>query len=128
MKKSLNLLYAAIAAIVLLACLAGCKDEDPPKTLNERLQGAWERQYLQFTQTYSFDGHGQCLEYAIIPGQPVQIYAMAYKCHGDTLSLINLASSSDFRDECRAIVSFSEDGDTARLAWLDGIDYVLVRL
>lgn len=127
--KSPAFALAVAAALVLWALfsMTSCRDIDPPKTLEEKLHGAWERNHMGFVQTWSFDD-GQCLAYSIIPAQPVQLYVVSYACEGDTLTLINLAASSDFRDDRRAIVTFSEDGDTARLAWLGGVDYVLIRL
>lgn len=111
----------------LFLCLASCKDmEDPPKTLEERLQGAWQRRWIVFENTYYFD-RGLCVEHSIIPGQPVQEYFKHYTCQGDTLRMVDLASASEFRDTSRAIVEFPTD-TTCVLGFVGGFKYFLKRI
>lgn len=100
--------------------------EDPAPTLEERLQGSWSRKWIVFENTYSFD-NGQCLTYAIIPGQPVQFYAYAYTFQGDTLSMVDLASPSNQRDVRRAVVEFPTDS-TCILGFVGGVKYFLKRI
>lgn len=109
-------------ALVGFGCLGGCSEKDPPPTLEERLQGAWVRRWLSLTNTYNFHD-GACDTYAIIPAQPVQYYAYAYTCEGDTLIMLDLASLS----QTKAVVSFPTDS-TAVLGFIGGLDYFLTRI
>lgn len=118
----------AIALFCVVVVFGGCAEKDPLPTPEEMIVGAWERKWLTFTNTYSFDGNGQALAYAIIPGQPVQLYAYKYWFTEDTLSLIDLSVSKPFRDTSRAVVSFTDSGDTSVLSWLNGVDYYLTRI
>lgn len=119
---------AAIALFCVVVVFAGCGEKEPLPTIEEQLVGAWERKWLSFTNTYSFDGNGQALAYAIIPGQPVQLYAYKYWFNQDTLSLIDLSASKPFRDTSRAVVSFTDSGDTSVLSWVNGAKYYLKRI
>lgn len=118
----------AIAAIIagvslffaMLFC--SCKETDPLPTVEEQLQGAWQREWLQLTNRYNFHA-GSCDAYAIIPGQPYQLYNGVYSIRGDELTMMDLASG-----ESRfGIVSFPTDS-TAEIAWDGGIRYFLKRL
>jgi len=121
-------MLAAIALFCVVVIFAGCAEKEPLPTLEEMIVGAWERKWLTFTNTYSFDGSGQALAYAIIPGQPVQLYAYKYWFTEDTLSLIDLSTSKPFMDTSRAVVLFSDSSDTAVLSWLNGAKYYLERI
>ena len=114
------------AALVLwaLLLLAGCAENELPPTPDERLKGAWERTWQTSTQTWSFDGQGQCQAYSIVEGQPVQFYALSYSFEGDTITMVDLAASGPFRDLHRAFVEFPTDS-TATFWWLDGARYDL---
>lgn len=122
--------FATLAAIALfcVAMLVGCGEKEPLPKPEEKIVGAWERKWLTFTNTYSFDGNGQALAYAIIPGRPVQLYAYKYWFDQDTLSLIDLSTSKPFMDTSRAVVTFTDSGDTAVLSWLNGARYYLSRI
>lgn len=115
-----------LAAFLLLGF--GCGEKEPLPTPKEKIVGAWERKWLTFTNTYSFDGNGQALVYAIIPGKPVQLYAYKYWFDQDTLSLIDLSTSKPFMDTSRAVVTFTDSSDTAVLSWLNGARYYLSRI
>lgn len=122
--------FRAFLAMMLAAFLLlgfGCGEKEPLPTPEEKMVGAWERKWLSFTNTYSFDGNGQCIKHAIIPGKPAQVYFCKYWFDHDTLSLIDLSVSKPFLDTSRAVVSFPSD-DTAVLSWLDGVDYYLMRI
>lgn len=117
-----------VIAFALWILFGGCRDsQDPPKTPEEKITGAWERNWLTFTDTYSFDGHGQCLAYAIVPGQPVQLYASSYTFDGDTISIRYLGSTGGNADVRRAVVSFPDDS-TCVLGWIGGVQYFLKRI
>lgn len=116
----------AVAVVVLLA-LGGCSEKDPPPSVEDQLQGAWVRKWIGIENTYSFDGHGQCIKHAIIPGQPVQAYFCKYWLNKDTLYMVDLASASAFRDTSRAVVEFPTDS-TAVLGWIVGVNYFLTRI
>lgn len=127
-KDPIPYVIALCLAFALAVLFGGCRDsQDPPKTKAEKITGAWERTWLTFTDTYSFDGHGQALEYAIIPGQPVQLYASSYTFQGDTISIRYLGSTGGNADVRRALVSFPDDS-TCVLGWIGGVNYVLKRL
>lgn len=113
-----------LAAFLLLSF--GCAEREPLPTLEERLQGAWERNWHGFEQTWFFDD-GLCTAHSIIPAQPVQAYFWLYTCEGDTLTVSNLAASGLFRDEIRAVVEFPTDS-TAVFSWIGGISYNLKRI
>ena len=124
--------FAVTAALVLwmLFGATSCQDQDPPPTLNEQLQGAWIRHWTpaQAVTTYSFDGHGQYISYAILPAQPVQMYAGAYTTDGDVLTMYDLAEIDGIGGGVhQAVVSFPTD-TTCVLAWVGGVNYYLKRL
>lgn len=119
--------YASLAGL-LICGFAACAEEDPPQTLEQKLQGVWTRQWEHggaFT-TYHFDD-GQCLTYAILPAQAVQFYAYAYTTEGDLLRMTDLASTSPFQDIKTAVVSFPT-GSTALFVWEDGAEHRLQRM
>ncbi len=119
---------AVLLVFALWILFGGCRDsQDPPKNPEEKITGAWERNWLTFTDTYSFDGHGQCLAYAIVPGQPVQLYASSYTFEGDTISIRYLGSTGGNADVRRAVVGFPDDS-TCVLGWIGGVQYFLKRL
>lgn len=105
----------------MLAAFTGCAEKDPPPTLDELLQGAWQRQWISLTNRYNFHS-GACDVYSIIPGQPYQYYAFAYTTEGDTLRMMDLASGEVYS----AVVTFPTDS-TAVFAWEGGINYFLTR-
>lgn len=109
---------------ILLALLAapGCAEKDPPPTLEERLQGVWQRDWLNLTNRYNFHD-GACDVYAIVSAQPVQYYAYAYSTNGDTLTMLDLAGGS----VTKAVVSFPTD-TTAVFMLEGGILYFLKRI
>lgn len=123
----------AVTAVLVLWMLFGatsCREQDPPPTLNERLQGAWIRHWTpaDATTTYSFDGKGQYFTYAILPAQPVQMYAGAYTTDGDVLTMYDLAEIDGIGGGVhRSVVMFPTD-TTCVLAWEDGVNYYLTRL
>ena len=124
--------YLVTAILFALALLSnfGCRDQDPPPTLNEQLQGAWIRHWTpaQAVTTYSFDGRGQYISYAILPAQPVQMYAGAYTTDGDVLTMYDLAEIDSIRGGVhQAVVTFPTD-TTCVLAWENGVDYYLTRI
>lgn len=127
-KDPIVYVIAACLVFALWILFGGCRDsQDPPKTPEEKITGAWERTLLQFTDTYSFDGNGQCLAYAIVPGQPVQLYASSYTFQGDTISIRYLGSTGGNEDLRRAVVAFPTDS-TCVLGWIGGVQYFLKRL
>ncbi len=124
--------YLVTAILFALALLTnfGCSESDPPPTLNEQLQGAWIRNWTpaQAVTTYSFDGRGQYISYAILPAQPVQMYAGAYTTDGDVLTMYDLAEIDGIGGGIHhAVVSFPTD-TTCVLAWVGGVNYYLTRL
>jgi len=118
--------FALVALAISVFMLSGCSEHDPMPTTEERLHGAWERNWQGFEQTWYFDD-GLCIAHSIIPAQPVQEYFWYYTIQGDTLTFTNLATSGVFRDEVRAVVAFDTDS-TAFLYWLSGINYHLKRI
>jgi len=120
---------AFVVALTLFAIaivFGGCSEEQLPPTVEERLQGAWSREWNGFEQTWFFDD-GLCTAHSILPAQPVQAYAMAYTLQGDTITMVSLTNGAAHRDEVRAVVSFPTDS-TAVLSWLGGVDYQLKRM
>ena len=105
---------------------AGCAEEKLPPTTEERLQGAWAREWNGFEQTWFFDD-GLCTAYGIVAAQPAQQYSIAYWFNGDTINMVNLAAEKAHRDTIIAIVSFPTDS-TAVLSWESGVDYHLTRI
>lgn len=118
--------FAVVVVILASLVLSSCAEREPLPTLEERLQGAWERNWQGFEQTWFFD-EGLCIAHSIIPAQPVQAYFWYYTCEGDTLTISNLAASGLFRDEIRALVEFPTDS-TAILSRVDGLNYFLLRI
>lgn len=130
--KSPAFAFLVTAALVLwmLFWATSCGDKDPMPTLNEQLQGAWIRHWTpaQAFTTYSFDGRGQYISYAILPAQPVQIYAGAYTTDGDVLTMYDLAEIDSIGGGVhQAVVTFPTD-TTCVLAWVGGVNYYLTRL
>jgi len=121
----------AFAVLSLLALLLGsCREVEPPPTLNEQLQGAWIRHWTpaQAVTTYSFDGKGQYISYAILPAQPVQLYAGAYTTDGDVLTMYDLAEIDGIGGGVHhAVVTFPTD-TTCVFAWVGGVNYYLTRI
>ena len=116
----------AIILSMLATMLTSCHEDDLPKSMDERLQGAWSRNWQGFEQTWFFDD-GLCTAHSIIPAQPVQAYFWQYTCEGDTLTVSNLAASGLFRDEIRAVVEFPTDS-TCTLGFVGGVNYFLKRI
>jgi len=116
---------AALGLLVLML-LSGCAETELPPTPEEKIKGAWERVWQTSTQTWSFDD-GQCQAYSIIEGQPVQFYALSYSFDGDTITMVDLATSGPFRDLHRALVEFPTDS-TAVFWWFGGVRYDLKRM
>lgn len=119
----------ALVAIALfcLEMLAGCGEKEPLPTLEDQLQGVWIGKIIGITKTYNFHA-GACDAYSIIGGQPYQYYGYAYTCQGDTLTLIDLAAIwQPGAGVSRALVTVSDNGDTALVSWLDGVDLELKR-
>lgn len=110
-----------ILFIAIIAAFMGCAEKDPPPTLDEQLQGVWERNWVSITNRYNFHD-GACDVYSIIPAHPVQYYAYAYTTDGDILNMMDLASGEVYS----AVVSFPTDS-TAVLAWVGGVNYFLKR-
>jgi len=130
--KSPAFAFVVTATFVLWALFGatGCAEKDAPLTLNEQLQGAWIRHWTpaQAVTTYSFDGHGQYISYAILPAQPVQMYAGAYTIDGDVLTMYDLAEIDGIGGGVhQAVVTFPTD-TTCVLAWVGGVNYYLTRL
>lgn len=121
-KRILVLILCAIVALGLMMFAVSCSEKEPPPTLDEQLQGAWQREWLTLTNRYNFHG-GACDVYSIIPAQPYQYYAYAYATEGDTLTMLDLACGN----VRRAVVSFHTDS-TAVLAWIGGVEYHLKRI
>jgi hypothetical protein len=117
--KQFGRVFAALALLVL--GFAGCKEVEPPPTVEDRIQGVWVRKYLNLTNTYNFHD-GACDSYAVIPGQPYQYYGFAYRVESDTLTMTNLASL----EKSKHTVTFTSD-TTVTLSRHDGIDYFLKR-
>lgn len=111
----------ALFIIIVLASF-GCAEKDPPPTLDEQLQGAWQRQWLMLTNRYNFHD-GACDVYSIIPSQPYQYYAYAYTTNGDTLRMLDLASG----ELTKLVVEFTSDS-TAVMRSDGGINYFLKRI
>lgn len=113
-----------IAGIVFIVVLlfAGCRDHDPPLTIDEQLQGTWQRDWLTMTNRYNFH-YGSCDAVACVPGQPVQPYFYAYTTNGDMLTMLDLASG----DVSEFTVEFPTDS-TAVFWRMDGILYYLKRI
>ena len=111
-----------ICAVIVLFGLPSCADKDQPPTMEERLQGAWQRDWGMITNRYNFHGGG-CDEYRIIPGQPGKYYSIVYTCDVDTLTMLDLAGGN----VSRAVVEFPSDS-TAVLMWIGGVNYFLKRL
>lgn len=123
--RALNIaagLLLAFSLAVMVALLNGCADKDPAPTLDERLQGAWQRNYRDLTNRYNFHA-GACDVYAIIPAQPVQYYAYAYATSCDTLTMLDLGVGERFV----FVVEFPTDS-TAILSRVDGLNYFLLRI
>ena len=124
--------YIIVGAIALVALilaslgLSSCAEREPLPTLEEKLHGAWERNWQGFEQTWFFDD-GLCTAHSIIPAQPIQAYFWYYTCDGDTLTISNLAASGLFRDEIRAVVEFPTDS-TAVFSFVGGVSYNLKRI
>jgi hypothetical protein len=118
--------FAVVALILASLVLSSCAEREPLPTLDERLHGAWERNWQGFEQTWFFDD-GLCTAHSIIPAQPVQAYFWHYTCEGDTLTFSNLAASGLFRDEIRAVVEFPTDS-TAVFSFVGGVNYFLKRI
>ena len=109
----------------ILILFSGCADQkDPLPTLDEQLQGAWQYQWIEWTNRYNFHA-GACDQYGIVPGQPVQYYSYVYTTSGDTLRMLNLGEKWGEVSEC--IVSFPSDS-TAVFSWEGGVNYFLKRL
>ena len=128
--NSRGCLVTLFLLLILTIGIAACRDQDPPPTLNEQLQGAWIRHWTpaQAVTTYSFDGHGQYISYAILPAQPVQMYAGAYTIDGDVLTMYDLAEIDGIGGGIRqAAVTFPTD-TTCVLAWEGGVNYYLTRI
>ena len=118
--------FALVALIIASLVLSSCAEREPMPTLEERLHGAWERNWQGFEQTWFFDD-GLCTAHSIVPAQPVQAYFWYYTCEGDTLTISNLAASGLFRDEIRAVVEFPNDS-TAVFSFVGGVNYFLKRI
>jgi hypothetical protein len=118
--------FALVALILASLILSSCAEREPLPTLDERLRGAWERNWQGFEQTWFFDD-GLCTAHSIIPAQPVQAYFWYYTCDGDTLTVSNLAASGLFRDEIRAVIEFPTDS-TAVFSFVGGVNYFLKRI
>lgn len=118
--------FAVVALILASLMLSSCAEREPLPTLEERLHGAWEREYQGFEQTWFFND-GLCTAHSIIPAQPVQAYFWYYTCDGDTLTISNLAASGLFRDEIRSVVEFPTDS-TAVFSFVGGVNYFLKRI
>lgn len=119
-------LFLAMMLAAFLLFFFGCAEREPLPTLDDRLHGAWERNWHGFEQTWFFDD-GLCTAHSIIPAQPVQAYFWYYTCEGDTITFSNLAASGLFRDEIKAVVEFPTDS-TAVFSWIGGISYFLKRI
>lgn len=117
---------ALVALILASLVLSSCAEREPLPTLEEKLHGAWERNWQGFEQTWFFDD-GLCTAHSIIPAQPIQAYCWYYTCDGDTLTISNLAASGLFRDEIRAVVEFPTDS-TAVFSFVGGVSYNLKRI
>ncbi len=117
---------ALVALILASLVLSSCAEREPLPTLEEKLHGAWERNWQGFEQTWFFDD-GLCTAHSIIPAQPVQAYFWYYTCDGDTLTISNLAASGLFRDEIRAVIEFPTDS-TAVFSFVGGVSYNLKRI
>ena len=118
--------FVVAFTLFIIALLSGCKETEDPLSIEEKLHGAWQRNWLGFEQTWFFDD-GLCTAHSMVPGQPVQAYAMAYTFQGDTITMVDLASGAAHRDEARAVVTFPTDS-TAVLSWLGGVNYFLKKL
>jgi hypothetical protein len=101
---------------------SACADKDQLPTVEQQLQGAWQRKWVSFTQRWNFHD-GACDAYSIVPAQPVQYYSLAYTFRGDTMTVLDLASGEKYK----AVVSFKNDS-TAVLSWEGGVDYYLKRI
>lgn len=114
---------AVLLVFALWILFGGCRDsQDPPPTLDERLQGAWERNWITFSDTYLF--HAGSMDGCVsIPGQPIHCYINSYSTQGDTLTVLALPS----KVITRAVVSFPDDS-TCVLDWIGGVQYFLKRL
>ena len=117
---------ALVALILASLVLSSCAEREPLPTLEDKLHGAWERNWQGFEQTWFFDD-GLCTAHSIIPAQPVQAYFWYYTCDGDTLTISNLAASGLFRDEIRVVVEFPTDS-TAVFSFVGGVNYFLKRI
>jgi outer membrane biogenesis lipoprotein LolB len=118
--------FAVVALILASLMLSSCAEREPLPTMEERLHGAWERNWQGFEQTWFFN-EGLCTAHSIIPAQPVQAYFWYYTCDGDTLTISNLAASGLFRDEIKAVVEFPTDS-TCTLGFVGGVNYFLKRI
>lgn len=119
--------FVAFVVLLLVLTLGGCGEKEPLPTLEDQLQGVWIGKIIGITKTYNFHG-GACDAYSIIGGQPYQYYGYAYTCQGDTLTLVDLAAIwQPGAGVSRAIVTVSDNGDTALVSWFDGVDLELKR-
>lgn len=123
--RALNIAAGALMAFVCgvaMILLSSCADKDPEPTLEERLHGAWKREWHSLTNRYNFHD-GACDAYAIVPAQPVQYYAYAYTTQGDTLTMLDLGVGEKFV----FVVKFPTDS-TAILSRIGGLNYFLTKL
>jgi hypothetical protein len=120
--KIVALSIFAFMALLLVVLFSGCAEKEPLPTLDDKLQGAWQREWYSLTNRYNFHG-GACDTYAIIPAQPIQYYAYSYTTKGDTLTMLDLGVGQEFV----FVVEFPTDS-TAVLIREGGINYFLKRL
>lgn len=118
----MNGFLAVVVVILASLVLSSCEERETLLTLEERLQGMWVRDWIDFDTNMLFSD-GVCVACANIPDTQPHCWNYAYTTKDDTLTMIDLVS----RKKQVCTVTFPTDS-TATLWFSGGINYYLRQL